>query len=50
MSTDWTTRYADKIVSADEAARKIQAGDRVFIGSACGEPQELVRALSRMGD
>jgi acyl-CoA hydrolase/GNAT superfamily N-acetyltransferase len=47
---NWTERYADKVVSAEAAISKIKAGDRVYIGSACGEPQELVRTLSRMGD
>jgi len=32
-------------MAAAEAVRKIRPGDRVFIGSACGEPQALVRAL-----
>lgn len=50
MASDWTERYADKVMTAEEAIRKIKAGDRVFIGSACGEPQELVRTMSRMGD
>ncbi|MFH1748766.1 MAG: GNAT family N-acetyltransferase [Planctomycetota bacterium] len=50
MSTNWTQRYADKIVSAEEAIGLIRAGDRVFIGSACGEPQELVRTMSRLGN
>ena len=34
----------DKLVSAEDAVRHIRPGDRVFIGSACGEPQDLVRA------
>src|SRR3974390_2921039 len=50
MAKDWTERYADKIVTAAEAINKIRPGDRVFIGSACGEPQELVRVMSKMGD
>ena len=50
MSTDWRERYADKVMSAEKAIRKIRAGDRVFIGSACGEPQQLTRTMSKMGD
>jgi acyl-CoA hydrolase/RimJ/RimL family protein N-acetyltransferase len=50
MSRKWQERYANKIVSAAAAIKKIKAGDRVFVGSACGEPQELVRALVRAGD
>ena len=48
--SDWTQRYADKTVTAEEAIGKIRPGNRVFIGSACGEPQELVRVMSKMGD
>ncbi len=50
MSNKWRNLHADKIVSAAEATQKIRPGDRVFIGSACGEPQELVRALVEHGD
>jgi acyl-CoA hydrolase/GNAT superfamily N-acetyltransferase len=50
MARDWKERYADKVVSAVDAVGRIRPGDRVFIGSACGEPQELVRALGRVGD
>ncbi len=50
MAEKWQERYADKVVTATTAIRKIQAGNRVFIGSACGEPQELVRTLVNLGD
>jgi len=50
MSTAWPQRYAGRLVSADEAIRHIRAGDRVYLGSACGEPQELVRTMGRLGD
>ncbi len=50
MSDKWRELCADKIVSAAEAVRKIRPGDRVFVGSACGEPQELVRAMAEYGD
>lgn len=42
----WADGYIEKRVSADQAIGIIKPGQRVFIGSACGEPQELVRALS----
>lgn len=45
MPQDWRQRYADKIVAPEFAAKLIQPGNRVFIGSACGEPQALVRAM-----
>ncbi len=50
MATPWRERFADKVTTAADAVRKIKAGDRVFIGSACGEPQELVRAMAAYGD
>ncbi len=45
MSTHWRDRYADKVTTAEAAIRHIRRGDRIFIGSACGEPQALVRAM-----
>jgi acyl-CoA hydrolase/GNAT superfamily N-acetyltransferase len=54
MSQKWQERYAGKIVTAEQGVKKIRHGDRVFVGSACGEPQALVRALvdtsSRLSD
>jgi acyl-CoA hydrolase/RimJ/RimL family protein N-acetyltransferase len=37
--------YPGKFVSAAEIFRHIHRGDRIFIHTACGEPQYLVRAL-----
>ncbi|MGD9350429.1 MAG: acetyl-CoA hydrolase, partial [Desulfobacterales bacterium] len=37
--------YPSKLRTADEAIRLIRSGQRVFIGSSCGEPQHLVNAL-----
>ena len=45
MQTDWRETWQQKVVTAKEAIKNIRPGDRVFVGSACGEPQELVRAL-----
>ncbi|MEW6200309.1 MAG: GNAT family N-acetyltransferase [Planctomycetota bacterium] len=50
MPNLWRDLYKDKIVSAAEAIAHIRPGDRVYIGSACGEPQELVRTLAAHGD
>ena len=50
MPQDWRQRYADKIVPADFTAKQIHAGNRVFIGSASGEPQALVRAMVSAGE
>ena len=49
MSGHWRERYADKVIVAEEAISKIRPGARVFIGSACGEPQALVRAMVEGG-
>jgi acyl-CoA hydrolase/GNAT superfamily N-acetyltransferase len=46
-SQDWR-RYYDRIKTTPEGAiKKVRRGDRIFVGTACGEPQELVRALIR---
>ena len=42
----WADRYVEKLASADDAIARVKSGQRVFIGSACGEPQKLVQALS----
>ena len=44
--TYWPDDYLDKRISAREAIGKIQSGQRVFIGSSCGEPQHLVKELA----
>jgi len=46
LSIYWADNYIEKRKSAVEAIKMIRSGQRVFIGSACGEPQELVRVLS----
>ena len=38
-------KYKSKLRTAAEAVRMIRSGQRVFIGSSCGEPQHLVNAL-----
>ena len=43
-------KYRSKLCSADEAVRMIRSGQRVFIGSSCGEPQHLVNALMDNAD
>jgi acyl-CoA hydrolase/GNAT superfamily N-acetyltransferase len=45
-ATYWADAYLGKRRSAAEAIRMIKSGQRIFIGSACGQPQALVRALS----
>ncbi|MDM8550318.1 GNAT family N-acetyltransferase [Desulfobacterales bacterium HSG2] len=35
----------EKIVSAEEAVSRIKGGNRVFVGTGCGEPQHLIKAM-----
>ncbi len=35
----------DKLVSPEDAIRNISNGNRVFIGTGCGEPQSLIRTM-----
>ena len=41
----WKELYPDKFVSEDRVFNNIRRGNRIFIGTACGEPQYLVRAM-----
>jgi acyl-CoA hydrolase/GNAT superfamily N-acetyltransferase len=50
MNDRVTALYGQKLVSADEAVSHIQSGQRVFIGSGCAAPQELVAAVCRSAD
>ncbi|MCU0559037.1 MAG: GNAT family N-acetyltransferase [Desulfobacterales bacterium] len=42
---EWQSAYSAKVVSAQEAMTKIKRGSRVFIGTGCGEPQHLIKAM-----
>lgn len=42
---DWKSYYQSHIVSGEEAVSKIQSGDRIVIGHACGEPSFLVETM-----
>ncbi len=43
---DWQEKYKDMIATPRQAVAKIRPGQRVFIGTACAEPVELVQALT----
>ncbi len=43
---EWKKTYGEMICSARDAVMKINPGQRVFIGTGCAEPQELVHALT----
>jgi acyl-CoA hydrolase/GNAT superfamily N-acetyltransferase len=50
VSTYWADNYVEKRCSAKEAIGRIKPGQRVFIGSSCGEPQYLIRKLADAAD
>jgi acyl-CoA hydrolase/RimJ/RimL family protein N-acetyltransferase len=43
----WADSYVEKLSDAKGALQNIRPGQRVFIGSSCGEPQHLVNELSQ---
>ena len=45
-ATYWADNYLEKRKTAPEALTCLRPGQRVFIGSSCGEPQHLIRVLS----
>jgi acyl-CoA hydrolase/RimJ/RimL family protein N-acetyltransferase len=42
----WADNYQRNRLSVEDAIRKIHSGQRIFIGSSCGEPQYLVKGLA----
>lgn len=42
----WADHYQENRMAADKAILKIHSGQRIFIGSSCGEPQHLVKELA----
>jgi acyl-CoA hydrolase/RimJ/RimL family protein N-acetyltransferase len=42
---DWQEKYKDKIGTAPAAMKLIKSGNRIFIGTGCGQPQHLVNTL-----
>jgi len=36
----------DKLLTAQKSVKKIKNGSRVFIGTGCGEPQQLIKAMA----
>ena len=45
MIYDWNETYQTRLSDAVTALKRIRKGSRIFIGSACGEPQLLVKTL-----
>ena len=46
----WPDKYVENKKEVAQALKIIKPGQRVFIGSSCGEPQHLVRGLSELSD
>jgi len=44
--SNWQEKHTDTIVTPGDAVKALRAGTRVFIGTGCGQPLDLVRALS----
>ncbi len=42
----WADNYQQNRLPVEKAIKKIQSGQRIFIGSSCGEPQHLVKGLA----
>jgi acyl-CoA hydrolase/N-acetylglutamate synthase-like GNAT family acetyltransferase len=43
----WKDRYAAMVATPEQAIRRLEPGQRVFIGTGCGEPVDLVDALTK---
>jgi acyl-CoA hydrolase len=50
MSNGWRENYRSRLLSAESAISRIQPGSHIFVGTACGEPQALTRALVEKGE
>ncbi len=50
VTTYWADDYVEKKRTGEKAISMLKAGQRVFIGSSCGEPQYLIRKLAEASD
>jgi acyl-CoA hydrolase/GNAT superfamily N-acetyltransferase len=50
VTTYWADNYVEKKLTGKKAINMLKAGQRVFIGSSCGEPQYLMRKLAEASD
>ncbi len=44
---NWQDKYSDMIATPVQALTSLKAGQRVFIGTGCGAPQELIGAMTQ---
>jgi 4-hydroxybutyrate CoA-transferase len=49
IETSWRNIHDFKLVTAEQAMQMVNSGDRVVVGSACGEPKSLMAALAARG-
>jgi acyl-CoA hydrolase/GNAT superfamily N-acetyltransferase len=45
LNLDWKEKYSDMIMTPQAALAAVHPGKRVFIGTGCAQPTELVKAL-----
>ena len=45
---NWQSTYSDMIQTPRDAVANIRSGNRVFLGTGCGEPTVLVEAMTRL--
>jgi len=51
MSTSkWKSEYKSKLISPEEAAKKVKSGDRLTLPPSPGEPRALCRAIARRAE
>lgn len=50
LDGEWREKWKDKEITAKGAIKKIILGNRVFIGSACSEPQALTAELIKSSE
>jgi len=50
ITSYWADDYVHKRRSVEDAVSRIRSGQRVFIGSYCGEPQSLVNGLAQIAN
>ncbi|MBK9139792.1 MAG: GNAT family N-acetyltransferase [Verrucomicrobia bacterium] len=44
---DWQAKYQSMVATPQEAVARIRPGQRIFIGTGCAEPLQLVSALTK---
>ncbi len=49
-AVSWVDQFPHQVRTADQAVASVRHGNRVFIGSGAGEPQSLIKALTKRDD